>query len=117
MITLFSQRKDPKAAKFQVRLSDKKGSEFTVTARSNLLVEHGLVSSKKVAGTLSELYLHYRITKDGLYKMKKKWTERSDLESKKRKGRPTLKDDVAETELRRAIRSNRRATPDKSVMK
>jgi len=111
MISLFSNRKDRKAAKFHVRVSDKKGSEFTVTARNNLLIEHALVSSKKIDGTVSELYGHYGISQQGFSWLKKTWNERTHLESKKRKGRPTLKDDVAETELREATRANRRATP------
>ena len=65
MISLFFNRKDRKAAKFHVRLSDKKGSEFTVTARNNLLIEHALVSSKKIDGTVSELYGHYGISQQG----------------------------------------------------
>jgi len=71
MITLFSQRNDPEAENFKVRLSDKKGSEFTVTARNNLLIEYRFVSSKKIAGKRSELYSHYGISHQGFSIIKK----------------------------------------------
>ena len=45
MKKLFSNRNKRKAATFQLRVSDKKGSELTETARSNLMIEHAHVKS------------------------------------------------------------------------
>ena len=110
MITLFKDRADSKAPTFRVRLSDKKGSELTETARSNIMIEHGLVSSKQAPGTLTELYSHYGIKKHSFAYLKKKWAVQANVRSRKRKGRPSLLDDTAKEELRAMNRKNRRAT-------
>jgi hypothetical protein len=110
-IPLFSDRKTHRAPKFQLRVSDKKGAEFTVQARTNLLIEHAQVSSKKVEGTLSALYEHYGTQQSSFSKLRARWQQTCTTESAKRKGRPSLLDAVAEKELRDATRENRRAPP------
>jgi transposase len=111
MKKLFSNRNTRKAATFQLRVSDKKGSELTETARSNLMIEHAHVKSKQITGTLTELYAHYGINKNTFCLLKKKWQARGHLGSKERPGRPSLWDEKAEQELRDATRANRKATP------
>ena len=107
----FSDRNKRKAATFQLRVSDMKGSELTETARYNLMIEHALVKSKQITGTLTELYTHYGIRKDTFSRLKTKWKERGHLGSKERQGRPSIWDEKADQELRQATRANRKAKP------
>jgi len=110
-ISLFLQRNNPGAAKFQLRKSNKKGSELTTTARANLIAEHGCVSSTDRDGEVKQLLSHYGVSTSAFVKMKRKWMERGDTSSSLRSGRPALWDDVAAAQLREANKANRKAKP------
>ena len=109
-IPLFSNRNIHGAPTFQLRLSDKNGAEFTEQARTNLLIEHVQVSSNKAEGTLTALYEHYGTQHSSFSKLRARWQKTLTTKSAKRKGRPSLRDEVAEKELRDATRENRSKT-------
>ena len=86
-VALFEQKDEPDAPYFQLRLSDKKGAEYTAQARTAILQGR---PEAKAAGKLKAFNQHYGLTSSAYSKLRKKFASRASTTTAARPGRKKL---------------------------